>query len=365
MSEIKKRRQDRGWSQVQLAGRLQEAAAREGRVLPDAQQLKSTISRWENGRACPDWQYQALLERVLGLPAVRSEPNEIPSPTSSLDITLQQARFGLDEALDTLRVQVELVRRLDGSLGARAALRQARSLLTDASERLTFSVSSADRRRVGLLVADLASLVGWQSLDAGDSHGAWRSFEQAKAAAREAGDAALLAHAMGEQSFALLDVGRAGEAATLVTQARNSFGLPPRLRAWLFAAEAEAFASAGDGIAARRCLHSAERTLPAPGDESLTPYLRLDDVNLARWRGHVLTQLRDDAAAPELLGSMSSVRGKFGRAEAGLLVDLATIALRRGDREAGARHIREAERVSTLTGSHRQLRRLAALRTAA
>jgi len=50
---------------------------------------------------------------------------------------------------------------LDGSLGARAALQQARSLLTDASERLTFSVSSTDRRRVGLLVADLASLVGW------------------------------------------------------------------------------------------------------------------------------------------------------------------------------------------------------------
>ena len=114
MSEIKKRRQDRGWSQVQLAGRLQEAATREGRVLPDAQQLKSTISRWENGRARPDWQYKVLLERVLGLPAADSEPNEIPSPPSPLDVTLQQARFGLDDALDTLRVQVELVRRLDG-----------------------------------------------------------------------------------------------------------------------------------------------------------------------------------------------------------------------------------------------------------
>lgn len=365
MSEIKKRRQARGWSQVQLAGRLQEAAAREGRVLPDVQQLKSTISRWENDRARPDWQNQALLEQVLGVSAACSESSETTTPPLSLDTTLQQARFGLDEALDTLRVQLELVRRLDGSLGARAALKQARSLLTDASERLMFSVSSGDRRRTGTLVADLASLVGWQSLDAGDSHEAWRSFEQAKAAAREAGDAALLAHAMGEQSFALLDVGRPRDAAAMINEARSRVSLPPRLTAWLFAAEAEAFASARDGLAARRCLHSAERTLPAPGDEALTPYLRLDDVNLARWRGHILTQLRDDAAPGDLLESLSSIRGKYGRAEAGLLVDLATVALRCGDKDAGAQHIRAAERISTLTGSQRQLRRLAALRMAA
>jgi transcriptional regulator with XRE-family HTH domain len=365
VSEIKQRRQARGWSQVQLACRLQEAAAREGRVLPDVRQLKSTISRWENGRARPDWQNQALLERVLGVPALGSEANEPPQQSFSLEATLQQARFGIDEALDTLRVQVELVRRLDGSLGARAALQQARALLTDASERLMYSVCSEDRRRTGALVADLASLVGWQSLDAGDGHEAWRSFEQAKAAAREAGDNALLAHAMGEQSIALLDVGRAGDAAALINDARSQVGLPPRLTAWLFAAQAEAFACAGDRISARRCLRSAERTLPAPGDEALTPYLRLDDANLARWRGHILTQLRDSAAGVELHGSLSSVRGKYGRAEAGLLVDLATVAFRNGDRESGARHIRDAQRVSTLTGSQRQMRRLAALRTAA
>lgn len=273
--------------------------------------------------------------------------------------------YGVDEALDTLRVQVELVRKLDGSLGARAALQQSRALLADASDRLMFSVHSGDRRRIGLLVADLASLVGWQSLDAGDGHAAWRSFEQSKAAAREAGDTALLAHAMGEQSFALLDVGRAGDAAGLIAQARSQLGLPRRLTAWLFAAEAEAYAVAGEEVSARRCLRSAETTLPAPGDETLTPYLRLDEANLARWRGHILTQLRDSSAGAELQGSLTSVRGKYGRAEAGLLVDLATVAFRNGNHDEGSRHIREAERVSTLTGSQRQLRRLTALRTAA
>ena len=136
------------------------------------------------------------------------------------------------------------------TFGARAALQQARALLSDASERLMYSVGSADRRRTGALVADLASLVGWQSLDAGDGHEAWRSFEQAKAAAREAGDAALLAHAMGEQSIALLDVGRACDAAALINEARSQVGLPPRLSSWLFAAQAEVFACAGDRIGA-------------------------------------------------------------------------------------------------------------------
>ncbi|MBM9467989.1 hypothetical protein [Nakamurella leprariae] len=215
------------------------------------------------------------------------------------------------------------------------------------------------------MVADLASLVGWQSLDAGDVRSAWRTFEQAKSAAREADDAALLAHAMGEQSFALLDVKRPSDAAALIADARSRGGLPPRLTAWLYAAEAEVHAAAGNGTAARSSLRMAEQTLPAAGDEATTPYLRLDDANLARWRGHVLTQLRDSAAGPELHGSLSSVWGKYGRAEAGALVNLAGVALQRGDHEAGSHHVREAERVSTRSGSERQKRRLAGLRTAA
>lgn len=216
-----------------------------------------------------------------------------------------------------------------------------------------------------MVVADLASLVGWQSLDAGDVKTAWVSFEQAKAAAREAGDSALLAHAMGEQSFALIDAGRHSDAVALIEIASREPMLPPRLVSWLAAAGAEALAGSGEDTRARQSLRVSEMRLPSVGDERVTPYLRLDDANLARWRGHTLAQLRDPAAGPELRASLASVQGRFGRAEAGVLVDLADVAFRDGELDTGRLHITEARRVSVRTGSVRQQRRIAALQRAA
>ncbi len=216
-----------------------------------------------------------------------------------------------------------------------------------------------------MVIADLASLVGWQLLDAGDVRTAWVSFEQAKAAAREAGDSALLAHAMGEQSFALIDAGRCGDAVALIRAANHESELPKRLVAWLAAAEAEALSGLGEATEARQRLRDAEQGLPSAGDEQLTPYLRLDDANLARWRGHTLAQLLDPAAGPELRASLASVQGRFGRAEAGVLVDLAAVAFREADQETGRLHISQAKRVSIRTGSVRQQRRIAALQRAA
>src|SRR5262249_54978268 len=94
---------------------------------------------------------------------------------------------------------------------------------------------------------DAGALAGWQALDVGSGAEAWRHYETAKAAAREAQSDALLAHAMGEQSFALLDIGEQELAVGLFRQARTLTARngPPLLKAWLHAAEAEAHATAG------------------------------------------------------------------------------------------------------------------------
>jgi hypothetical protein len=70
---------------------------------------------------------------------------------------------------------------------------------------------------------------------------AWQHFEVAKAAAREAEDAAVLAWAGGEQAYVLLDLGRHRDAQHLVRHQRDRFErkVPPVLGSWLAAAEAE------------------------------------------------------------------------------------------------------------------------------
>jgi hypothetical protein len=65
------------------------------------------------------------------------------------------------------------------------------------------------------VLADAAGLAGWQALDTGSPAEAWLRHESAKAAAREAGSPVHLAHAMGQQAYALLDL---------------VFGRPPRTR---------------------------------------------------------------------------------------------------------------------------------------
>jgi hypothetical protein len=77
------------------------------------------------------------------------------------------------------------------------------------TELMAYSLQPRVRESLAAVVAEAGALVGWQALDIGAVGQAWRHYELAKNATREADGAALLAHAMGEQSFALVDLGQA------------------------------------------------------------------------------------------------------------------------------------------------------------
>ena len=334
------------------------------------QSLKTQISRWENGKVTPDAFHRKLLRSVLG---VSDEALGFTSATTTMDArppalaqALTNASLAAVGSVDQLRQKLAVLRRTDGQQGATQLLDYGRGLLREVTQQRRYLARASERRALAAETAGLASLVGWQSLDLGDVDSAWTAYEEAKAAAREAEDSALLAHTSAEQSFTLLDLGRGRDAADMVADARTRPGLPPRLVAWLYAAEAECLAAAGDASAARAALNAAELALPASDDDAaLTPYLRLDAVNLARWRGHSLSRLQDPGAVGELLAGLGDVRGRFGRAEAGVLVDLAAAEVHRRHTEEARQYLRAARAAANRAGSVRQHRRLEAITAAA
>jgi hypothetical protein len=133
--------------------------------------------------------------------------------------------------------------------------------------------------------------------------------------------------------------------------------VPKVLQAWLWAAEAEALAAAGEERLAREALDQAARCAESCGDDSL-PYVFLDGAHLARWRGHTLARLGAAEAVDDLSSALGDLDPSFTRARAGLLGDLALAFAARGDHAAAGEHAQLAYGLAESTTSARQLRRL-------
>jgi len=365
-TKLQQARAARGWSQARLIRELQTTAKRDGFVLPAAESLRGQVSRWENGHVQPDEEYRRLLRLIYGLDdtglGLSAAPSRPPAPLADCD-QLRSRLAGAGrvdlELLQLLDEQTDRVRRLVRTLGAPALLEQMRGHIRQVQALLTHSVLDRDRRPLAAILADAAALAGWQALDVGDPAQAWNFHEVARRAALESGSPCLQAHAMGEHAFVLLDLGQPIQAVALLEEAKTLIPLvPARMRSWLHAAGAEAHAAAGQAAQARDEMDAAERHLPEHTDDGGTPYLSLDPVHLARWRGHTLTRLSDSSAVPVLTEALSHLDGSFARAEAGLRCDLAVALRQRNDVDGAAEHIRNARSLALQTGSLRQLRRL-------
>lgn len=258
--------------------------------------------------------------------------------------------------------QVDTMRQLDRQLGAGTLLPQLEVQIQQMENLLRFGTVPGGREALAGALTEAATLAGWQSLDLGLYRKAWDLHETAKAAARESGSAALLAHATGQQAYVLLDLGESVKAVEQVRFARESAGraLPPLMESWLFAAQAEAHAAAQDEMACRTGLDRAEAVRPAdPSDPSL-PFLFLAGSHLDRWRGNCLATLGADEALEDLTASLASMDlNGFTRAEAGVRCDLAAVLARHGEREEARRQAVRAQDLASMTSSVRQRRRIA------
>lgn len=362
-TKLQQARAARRWSQARLIRELQATAKRDGTTLPGADSLRGQVSRWENGHVQPEADYRRLLRLVYGLDdaglGLTADAPRAPALVDSDELRAHLAGAGrVDlELLQLLDDQTDRVRRLDRTLGAPALLEQMRGHIAQVRDLLAHTVLDRDRRPLAGILADAAALAGWQALDVGDALQAWRFHEAGRRAAAESGSPCLQAHAMGEQAFVLLDLGQPRAAVALLDDARSvESRVPAQMRAWLHAASAEALAAAGDAASARSALSAAERTLPSQGDPA-TPYLSLDPVHLARWRGHSLTRLQDPAAVSVLTEALEQMDPSFTRANAALRCDLAQALLDQGDRDLAEAQVVAGRALALQTGSVRQQRR--------
>ncbi|GAA1008676.1 hypothetical protein GCM10009564_21840 [Streptomyces thermogriseus] len=367
-SGLRGARKARGWSQERLIREIEQYARRSLTDVASTASLRVYVSEWENGRRAISDRYAAILRKLLGvtdfeLRGVTQEP--APTVADGYDDLLSRIDSASSVSASMVKAfndQTELLRTMDRQMGAAGLVDQMTGHLAALEDALNFAVLPAARRPVALALAGAATLAAWQAIDSGAIERAWRHYELAKRAARDAEAPMYLAHAMGEQAYVLSDAGRPALAVELVRDAQRTLGQSgsPRLRAWLYAAEAELCAHAGLVDDCKRSLDAAMDAIPA-GPEDRDPDMLsifLNGAHLARWRGNVLGLLGDDEAVTSLYGALEVMDPTFVRARAGLHADLAQAHLARAEYDDANTHLRQARLLSNRTGSVRQRRRV-------
>lgn len=361
----------RDWSQPRAVDTMLRIARRLNITMASPASLKSELSRWENGQV-PDAPWRRIFREMYGLTDAElgfaddatadNLADTVDAGLSELAGRLRSAERVDGELIDVLGAQTHHLRLLDRRFGGAVLLDQMSSHVESVSGLLTHSVRGTDREALARVLADAGALAGWQALDTGAVQRAWTHFTVARTAAAEAQRPALLAHALGEQAYALLELGRASSAAQLIDVAAGTKGLPPLLRAWLAAAKGEMLAAAGDSAQALRAFDAAHALLPdEPHDEPL-PFLALDEVHLARWRGNALARLGRADAIDQLTAALARLDPLFVRAACTVHTDLAVAYAAAGERQQAVDEARTARQLAIQIGSERIRRRLAQLR---
>ena len=306
-----------------------------------------------------------LLERIFGvsideLLAPPTASNAAVDSDRELHLMLSVSKRVDSAVIRLLAEQLNAIRRLDRQLGAIVAHEEVKTKARQVGRLMSYSLSPAVRSRLAGLLSELHTLAGWQALDIGNVSESWRHYEHAKSAAAESGAPPFEIHALAEQAFALLDIDRSSDAVDVLGYARTQADRSGSqlLRAWLAAAHGEALAANNQRT---ECLHAFDdsaKLLPTDSSDNAGPYVILDPIHLARWRGHALARFGNTQAVTVLRDALGGLDTSFTRAETGLRVDLAMSLLALGEQDAAREHANIAQHLAAEIGSTRQSRRL-------
>ena len=306
-----------------------------------------------------------LLERMLGLTIdeLLTQPDTalaVKPSEHELRQRLSAARRVNAEVLALLQSQLTAVRRLDRQLGASTAHDEVATKIIQVNRLRSHSLTPGVRSQLAALLAEFGTLAGWQALDMGSVSDSWQFYERAKAAAAESGNAAFEVHCAAEQAFVLIEVNETTSAVELLdtTERRAQRASSRLLRSWLAAALGEALAADGQCSPSLRAFDRAAGLLPTDAATADGPYVVLDAVHLARWRGHALARIGEPEAVDVLSAALSRLDPTFTRAETALRVDLATAFLTMGEHDHGRAHAARARALAVEIGSVRQQRRI-------
>ncbi|MGH3702951.1 MAG: hypothetical protein ACRDQY_26620 [Pseudonocardiaceae bacterium] len=306
-----------------------------------------------------------LLERLLGEPitTLLAPPKPVAdngeNPASKLRQLLGIARRVDGSVIILLHEQLDDIRQLDRQLGAIVVRDELNTKIRQVERLAAYSLALGTREPLAALLSEMHTLAGWQALDLGDLTEAWQHYEHSRAAAAQSNSIPHESHAAAEQAFVLIDAGATRDAVSLLDGARHRADTtsPRILRAWLAAAHGEALAAHGDPNASLRAFDLAAELLPDdPADDR--PYVALNPVHLARWRGHALARFGHPDAITVLTDALDRLDPSFVRAETALRVDLATALAASGDRDEARSHADHAAQLAAQIGSARQRQRI-------
>ena len=354
-----------GYSSAEVIRLLQQRASALGIAVMSPASLKTKLSVWENGRESVSGLYWRLFRDVYGRTneELGFPPEQEDDEAAELRSRLAVARTVDADMVELFRRQVDDARHVDRRFGGITLLDQLRGSIKQVEDLLMYGAGRGLREPLAGVLTEASTLAGWEALDRNAVGQAWAHYERAKAAAREAGALALLAHATAEQAFVLIDLGETAQAVEQFADARTlaEHTAPPLLRAWLAAAHGEGLAAAGQRAEALRAFDAAGALLPSDPVDPALPFLFLGGAHLDRWRGHALARLGEPDAIDQLSEALPRLPAAFIRARTGMLVDLAFAYAAAGDRDAALEYSRQARRLGSQIKSDRQLRRLGGL----
>jgi transcriptional regulator with XRE-family HTH domain len=360
-ANIKRLREQRGWSQARLAHEVCQAAG----VIGDPVG-RQEVSRWETGKRTPR-EWLPFLATALGVSveALREPqtPAEPPLPTladflpEGDPLSPLEARTGRRVGMgqvDDLQQRVHALRLADDVLAGgdliRPALRELRSAVKLYRES---SHSSEVGRQLLRQIGELAQIAGWIASDAGQHEEAERIYRLGISAARQAEDHTLAGNIAGSLAYQLSNTGRESEGLTLAHAALNdaTSEAPPKARALYLDRVAWAHTKAGgvaNGQQAMRALGEAGQALSEDSDGTESPaYLYWVDAGELRvMESRVYTELHRPLRAVPLLREVLSGYDATHTREMALYLSWLSVALADANEPEEAAAV--AERVISL-----------------
>ncbi|MFD8998058.1 helix-turn-helix transcriptional regulator [Streptomyces abikoensis] len=314
-ANIRRLREQRGWSQARLARETCRTAGIAGDPIG-----RQEISRYETGKRTPrEWlpflaaALKVTVEAITGPPPALELPaptlaDYLPAGNPLAPLTARGGRRIGSGAVADLRQRVHGLRLADDVIAGgdliRPALRELRSAV-----KLYRETSHSEEVGAELLsqIGELAQIAGWIASDAGQYGEAETVYRLGISAARQAGDSTLYGNLAGSLAYQLSNTGREAEGLSLARAALDEAGpgAPPKARALYLdrVAWAETRMGQGHAQAAMRALGQAGEALAqdAAGAQSPGYLYWVDTGELLVMESRVYTELRRPLRAVPLL----------------------------------------------------------------
>ncbi|MFF3491146.1 hypothetical protein ACFYWS_07325 [Streptomyces sp. NPDC002795] len=368
-TKLKAARRDRGWTQAELMGSLEDAAVRLGIELPSRTSLKTQLSMFENGRRTPGPDYQSLFCEVyeatrkdLGF-ALETAPSQLdalpklPSPRGPAPAATPEV-LGYLKSVFVQHAQAEPL------VGPRFLVPPVLSQvpLIEQLCRDATGPTRGDVLRVGLRYTEF---LGWLYQDSGDSEEAMLWTNRALDYAYELDNPTLSAYVFQRRANIATEAGRAGYAQGLVNAALNYSGrIPTQIEAVALRARANAHAELGNASEAARALDEARVLADKPpgDDDGLAPYVSVEYIDMEAANCAIALNRSEDAVKT-LEESLTRWPAQQQRDRGLCLARLATAYAQNEDLEGAANAGMQAVSIAQATGSARILAELTRLQT--